>query len=67
VTDAFGPEEPVRVQPTVMRPATATEAVATIAAREGDVVFTATLKPGLLTRLRHRAHRADCHGVALAS
>lgn len=67
VVDAIGPEEPVRVQPTVVRAETLRQAVESVAVRPGDVTFLPTPRTGLLARLGLRHHHNHGHGVALAS
>ncbi|SEL13841.1 hypothetical protein [Streptacidiphilus jiangxiensis] len=66
VTDAFGPEEPVRVHPVVVRAQTLRDAVAAVAVSEGDVVFPDPPRPSLWERLGVRHHGSQHHRVALA-
>jgi hypothetical protein len=57
VTDTFGPEEPVRVQRLVVRAENLRAAVASVATRPTDVVFTGPEHPTLRDRLGRRRHR----------
>jgi hypothetical protein len=66
VTDTFGPEEAVRVQPLVVRAESLRAAVAAVAVRPGDLVFAEPPRPSVWERLGLRHHGADGHGVALA-
>ena len=66
MTDTFGPEEPVRVQPVVVRAETLRDAVAAVAVREGDLVFAETPRPSVWERLGLRRHGSEHRRVALA-
>jgi hypothetical protein len=66
VTDTFGPEEPVRVQPVVVRAETLQDAVTAVAVREGDLVFAEASRPSVWERLGLRHHGSEHHRVALA-
>ncbi|WP_052434249.1 hypothetical protein [Streptacidiphilus melanogenes] len=66
LTDTFGPEEPVRVQPVAVCAETLRDAVTAVAVREGDVVFAETPRPSVWARLGLRHHGSERHGVARA-
>jgi hypothetical protein len=65
LTDTFSPEEPVRVQPVVVRAENLRDAVAAVAVREGDVVFVEAPGPSVWERLGLRHHGSEHRGVPL--
>ncbi|RAG83418.1 hypothetical protein DN069_22130 [Streptacidiphilus pinicola] len=62
VTDTFGPEEPVRVHPLVVRAASLPAAVASVATDPADVVFDGPEHPSLRDRLHLHPHRPAMAG-----
>ncbi|WP_051945235.1 hypothetical protein [Streptacidiphilus rugosus] len=66
VTDTFGPEEPVRVHPVVVRAASLRDAVAAVAVRDGDTVYAEPSHLSLLERLGLHHHGAAAHGHRVA-
>ncbi|WP_042364093.1 hypothetical protein [Streptacidiphilus neutrinimicus] len=65
VTDTFAPEEPVRLQPLVVRAENLRAAVAAVGVRPGDVIFTEPSERSTLwDRVglhRHGPHRHGPH------